>query len=152
RAGSASRAWRYGLSGDASCTRRYSRRIARRRFTRVSQPNDVVPAHARERVPGVDDQRRGSRDLGVVELAVVREDDDAVQIGEGAVPERERVELESLLADGGDVRVGVGKARALVEEESHDVQRGRLADVVHAGLVGDAEDVDPGAAHAALAA
>ena len=112
-------------------------RTGHRQFRRGSRHRALGPRHATEVHRG---HRRG--DAVVIDARVGRDDQRHVGAGQGlleiGVAKPERLELRH-------VGVVVGHLGAERLQAVDDLQRGALADVADAGLVGDAEDGDLGA-------
>src|SRR2546428_5345823 len=119
----------------------------------VSEADQPV-AGSREtprRVAGVDDQSGLVEDAAVVELRMVGEDHDAVGPRQLLVGLLDRLEGDAVEDDRRHVRVGVGHLGLRGAQAGQHLERGRLAGVAHAALVGHAEGEDAGPVQAAPA-
>jgi len=101
--------------------------------------------NAGHRVAGVDHERGVLADQGVVHVAVVRGDQHRVERGQALG--RQGHGLHVVLVGpypghGGDERVVVLDRRPVMLQQLDQPQRGRLADVVHVLLVGQAQQQD----------
>ena len=71
----------------------------------------------------------------------------AVTIATQSAPVLRPALAQAVLGERGHEVVVIGDVRPLVDQQANDLHAGRLAHVPHAGLVGDADDRDPRAAH-----
>src|SRR3954452_6484863 len=110
------------------------------RTSRGSDALDVVSV--RDDVPRVDDQPRLDPERLLEELAVLRQEDDAVRLGHALrrpvdTGMQHAVELELR-----HPRIAVGDVPAARDQLAHDLEARRLARVVDVRLVGDSEEQD----------